>query len=152
MSGTSEPARRERTIQNEILLVLSKRYHPRGMFWTCDTGHFIPASEINRAVVLLKNEKTNGPFGNLIPLHVIHGVLKRLRRMVVGLPGQADIQGCIDGLWVGLEVKTGTGRQRKAQANFQLAIEKAGGVYAVVRSVEEAVAVIERTLATRCDH
>lgn len=56
-----------------------------------------------------------------------------------GLPGSSDIVGCLAGRWVGIEVKTETGKQRDAQIAFQRVIEVAGGIYIVARSPEEAV-------------
>jgi hypothetical protein len=55
-------------------------------------------------------------------------------------PGHPDLTGILaNGRWLGLEVKTGTGRQSAPQKNFQAVIERFGGVYLVVRSVAEAV-------------
>lgn len=64
------------------------------------------------------------------------------RTIRFGCPGSPDILGCLDGRWIGLEVKTATGRQRETQIAFQAAIERAGGLYAVVRSPEDAVAAL----------
>lgn len=54
--------------------------------------------------------------------------------------GTADILGVVNGLPVALEVKRRTGKQRESQAHWQAAWEAAGGRYAIVRSVSEAVA------------
>ncbi|WP_296643034.1 VRR-NUC domain-containing protein [Roseinatronobacter sp.] len=62
----------------------------------------------------------------------------------LGPVGISDIVGVVFGKVFFFEVKTKTGRQRKAQAAFENAITKAGGVYAVVRSAEEAVAVVNQ--------
>lgn len=59
-----------------------------------------------------------------------------------GLVGQADVQGCIGGRWVGVEVKALRGRQRESQRRFQAAVEAAGGVYVIARSPTEAVAAL----------
>ena len=70
------------------------------------------------------------------------GVAKSMdgkRTIRFGLPGSPDIIGCLDGRWVGIEVKTATGKQREAQKKFQAAIERAGGIYFVARSPEEAI-------------
>lgn len=61
-----------------------------------------------------------------------------------GVPGMADILACVGPRYVWLEVKTPRGRQTPEQRNFQAAIEAIGGVYRVVRSVEDAVAVIQQ--------
>lgn len=61
-------------------------------------------------------------------------------RVIRGNPnGTADILGVIHGRPVAIEVKTRTGKQRPSQAHWQAAWEAAGGLYVVVRSVQEAV-------------
>ena len=65
----------------------------------------------------------------------------------LGPPGIADIVGVIDGRAVFVEVKTKTGRQREAQRKFQAAIEKAGGIYLIARSPEEAISGLRARLA-----
>ena len=60
-----------------------------------------------------------------------------------GLPGQADIAGVLRGQHVEIEVKTPAGRQSQQQIRWQRAVERAGGVYVVVRSVDEALAALE---------
>lgn len=61
-----------------------------------------------------------------------------------GVPGQPDIMGCYFGRFVGIEVKTDTGRQRPEQADWQAAIEAAGGCYILARSVADALEGISR--------
>ena len=56
-----------------------------------------------------------------------------------GTPGEGDIAVVFQGRAIELEVKTETGRQSKQQQAYQVAFEKAGGKYVVVRSVGEAV-------------
>lgn len=71
------------------------------------------------------------------------GALPDARGRVVrfGLVGSADILGCLrpSGRFLAIEVKTPTGRQSDAQANFQRVITQAGGLYILARSVEDAV-------------
>lgn len=70
-----------------------------------------------------------------------------------GVPGHPDLAGLIDthvecpscftpvplrGRWIGLEVKTDTGRIEPQQKLFHEMIERYGGLVAVVRSVDEA--------------
>jgi hypothetical protein len=126
---------REREIQKQILVALSRRFHPRGIFWTCDTGQFIPVSEIRRATAEIAREAAGGR----LSLQSVRSILSSLRRMAVGLPGQSDIQGCLCGRAVYIEVKTATGRQRTDQRAFEAAVTKAGGIYIVARSHEDAV-------------
>lgn len=66
-----------------------------------------------------------------------------------GLPGQADILGLLvpSGRFLAVEVKTPTGRLSPDQRRWGAAIERAGGLYVVARSVEEAVAAVETAQA-----
>lgn len=54
----------------------------------------------------------------------VHGNFVRF-----GVKGQADIRACILGISVEVEVKSETGRQSKDQKNYQIALERAGGIY-----------------------
>lgn len=66
-------------------------------------------------------------------------------RMVrYGIPGQADIFACMHGRFVAIEVKTATGRQSKAQQQWQQNVERAGGIYILARSVEDVRVRLER--------
>jgi hypothetical protein len=76
-------------------------------------------------------------------------VLKQLRRVMIGLKGEPDISGLLDGLWIGIEVKTATGKQRPDQIKFQAAIEACGGIYIVARSPDDAIAKIEAAFTAR---
>lgn len=60
-------------------------------------------------------------------------------------PGTADLLCCVTGgRFVALEVKTDKGQQTEQQRKYQAAVERKGGVYAVVRSVEDAIVVVGR--------
>jgi len=54
-----------------------------------------------------------------------------------GKPGLPDIVCCIDGKFVGIEVKTKIGRQSKIQKIAQKQIENANGEYYLIRSIQE---------------
>ncbi len=69
-------------------------------------------------------------------------------RYGVGNPGGADLIGCYRGRFVAVEIKTPTGRQSEDQRRFQRCVERAGGIYVVLRSVEEAAAWIATLAAT----
>lgn len=58
-----------------------------------------------------------------------------------------DIIGTVapNGRCVGIEVKTGKGKQTDGQIKWQIAFEKRGGFYAVVRSIEDAVNAIDQS-------
>jgi len=80
------------------------------------------------------------------------GVAKSMdgkRTIAFGLKGSPDILGCLDGRFIGIEVKTATGKQRDAQAKFQKAFELAGGIYIIARSPDDAIAQIEAALEAR---
>ncbi|WP_265499592.1 VRR-NUC domain-containing protein [Paracoccus beibuensis] len=106
---------KERTIQNKILIALSKEYAGRSIWWTNDTG--------------------------------VAKSMDGKRTISFGLKGSPDILGCLGGRFIGIEVKTESGKQREAQAKFQKAFERAGGVYIIARSVEDALSAV-RTIAS----
>lgn len=56
-----------------------------------------------------------------------------------GVPGQGDISGLLlpNGQRLEIECKTERGRQSDEQRSFQLMIERFGGLYVLVRSVED---------------
>jgi hypothetical protein len=56
-----------------------------------------------------------------------------------GIPGGSDLLVIVPpfGRFLGLETKAARGRQSKKQRVFQAAVERAGGVYAVARTLEE---------------
>ena len=58
-------------------------------------------------------------------------------------PGRPDIEVVIYGRYVGLEVKTKKGKLRPEQITFKESIEKVGGIYFVVRSLDDAIKAIE---------
>lgn len=64
-------------------------------------------------------------------------------RFGVGGPGGADLIGLFRGRFVAIEIKTPTGRQSPEQRQFQQLVERKGGTYVVLRSVDDA----ERWLA-----
>jgi hypothetical protein len=71
-------------------------------------------------------------------------IIDRARPISFGLPGSADIIGTLhpNGRALAAEAKTGTGRQRANQKNFQIAWEKRGGIYVVFHSVDELLGMI----------
>ena len=60
-----------------------------------------------------------------------------------GRPGWPDVTCCVRGRFVGLEAKTGTGKQSKEQKECQEEIERAGGLYFVVRSLGDVKRIME---------
>ena len=66
------------------------------------------------------------------------GAVKDGNRFIrYGLPGQPDIFLILNGRFIGVEVKTKTGRQSEAQKNWQRNCERAGGIYILARSVDD---------------
>lgn len=59
-----------------------------------------------------------------------------------GTAGIPDIIACINGRFIGLEVKTLVGKPTKLQEATIRKIQQAGGIAAIVRSVDEVKAVL----------
>ena len=53
-----------------------------------------------------------------------------------GLPGMADIGGILHSIAWEIEIKSAKGKQSDEQKNWQQAVERAGGIYILTRSVE----------------
>jgi hypothetical protein len=66
-----------------------------------------------------------------------------------GTSGLPDIVCCYKGRFIGLEVKTDKGKTTVLQEVTLRRIRNAGGIVAVVRSVDEVLAVIESVKAER---
>ena len=64
-----------------------------------------------------------------------------------GLPGQADIACIIEGRAIEVEVKAPGKKQTEDQRNWQKAVERAGGVYVLAYSKDEALHKIKQGLA-----
>ena len=64
--------------------------------------------------------------------------------ITIGVPGESDLTVfCKGGRTVFLETKTPTGRQSKVQKHFEKYIKNLGYEYYVVRSVEDALRIVE---------
>ncbi len=63
-------------------------------------------------------------------------------RFGVGGPGGADLLGIFRGRFVAVEIKTPTGRQSSDQRTFQGCVEKHDAPYFIVRSEDDARAVL----------
>ena len=57
-------------------------------------------------------------------------------------PGVSDLCFVIDNQFIGLELKTETGKQSEAQEQFQENAERAGGRYICAQGLEEAIAAL----------
>lgn len=74
------------------------------------------------------------------------GVFKTMdgrRTVKVSAVGVGDIMGAFRGWPVAIETKSETGRLRATQGRFRDAWERAGGIYIIARSPEEAVSALE---------
>jgi predicted TIM-barrel fold metal-dependent hydrolase len=89
------------------------------------------------------------PKGLFYRRNVGAAILPSGRFVRFGYAGMADIAGVVDSISVEVETKTGDERQRKEQRGWQAAVERAGGVYVLARTPEEAVEQVERELCKR---
>lgn len=65
-----------------------------------------------------------------------------------GAVGSPDIIAVVDGRYVGIECKMGSGRQSPAQKEFQQALEQAGGQYFLVRSIDDLIEIFDHKTYT----
>jgi hypothetical protein len=121
-------ARSEKAIQNDTLIAITAL--PDLMAWRNNTGMAWQGQRISRA-----------PGAHLI---VERGmvILRDGRPIQFGLEGSPDIIGSYGGRAFGLEMKSQAGTLRPEQAKFRRAWERAGGLYGVPRSVEEALKIL----------
>lgn len=63
--------------------------------------------------------------------------------MRTGKAGCPDIVVCLKGRFIGLEVKTEKGRQSDKQKQAEKEIIKAGGIYKIVKSLEDVIHAIK---------
>lgn len=80
-----------------------------------------------------------------------HAETKRPVQYGVGGTGGSDLIGLLNGRFIALEIKSSTGRVRPEQADFINLVRATGGFAAIVRSVEEARAAIERARRGECE-
>ena len=75
---------------------------------------------------------------------------KSERRIMVGTPGIGDIMGVYRGRAIAIETKV-RDKQLKTQSDFQTAFELAGGLYAICRSVKDAVDALDKLDVDGCN-
>jgi len=121
----------EKQIQNSIINYLSFRKDI--FFWRQNSGSF--TEKAKSVIVKVVNSIGLSPS---VKARVIGMFYKQIGHYECssekGLPDLIVIK---DGMFIGLEVKTKTGRQRDTQKQAQAKIEKAGGKYFIVRSANE---------------
>lgn len=122
--------RSEKSILNGALIALSRE--PSTLVWRNNTGQAWQGQRIAARV------------GQPVIVKPGMVILHDARPITFGLPGSADILGVSDGRAIGIETKTRTGKQRETQEKFQRAFEKAGGLYGLARSEDEALAILRK--------
>ena len=117
-------SRSEKAIQNDILMDLSAL--DGGIFWRNNSGQ------------AWQGQKLEKPTGSYVKIEPGMVVLAQARPIRFGLEGSADIVGAYGCRPVAVEVKKDGGRQAQVQRYFERAWVKAGGIYVLARSVDEA--------------
>lgn len=123
----------EKNIQSMILKYLSRRKDI--VYWRQNSGSFTAAAIRTVTAILAKFNISIG-----LRQGIIAAIKKSLGHYTCtsekGLPDIAVIYRC---RYIGLEVKTAKGRQNADQKLMQQKIEKAGGAYYIVRSLDDAM-------------
>lgn len=117
--------RSEKAAQNDILLDMSSWENT--FVWRNNTG------------MAWQGERVKAHPGAMVKVEPGMVILRNGRPVKFGLEGSADIIGVSGGIAVAAEVKKQkTGRQSEQQGRFERAWTKAGGLYMIVRTEEEA--------------
>lgn len=122
----------EHAIQNETLVAVTAE--PDVMAWRENSAFAWAGRDVK------------APVGKMVRIQPGWKILADARPIRAGVPGIGDIMGTGRGRAFALEVKDDEGTQEVSQVRFQQAFERAGGAYAVVRSADEAVAFLRRTV------
>lgn len=117
-------SRSEKSEQNDALMLLSAL--DRSLFYRQNTGQAWQGTPVDKAT------------GDYIRIEPGMRILRNARPIRFGLEGSGDIMGAYDGRPVAVEMKSATGRQREMQRYFEQAWTKAGGIYVLARTAEEA--------------
>ena len=131
-----------RSLTDNFVDALGKRYPTTLMNWdTKAVGTYLPFRYAQAAVKLIRQGRYEEAIGQL------------MHPMTNGLEGGPDVSGIVGhcpgasvppGVSIGWEIKAGTDRQRESQINCQRAIQRHGGIYILVRSVEQGLADTEK--------
>jgi hypothetical protein len=125
----------ETEIMRDGLVAMSRAFHPHGIFWRVNVGEAWAGH----------GQRISKPTVVRLPAGAV--VIRKASRITFGSPGQPDTMGCLHGRFVGIEWKTESGTQRKTQEDWEAAAVRAGGIYRIVRSADEAVAFLRATVA-----
>src|ERR1700735_952353 len=99
----------------------------------------VPEREIQRQILdWLKHKRIWSFRNNVIAVGAEYKGKKRFIRS--GLPGSPDIYALRKGQLFGIEVKTKSGVQSRVQIEFETEFTAAGGIYGIVRTLDEAIA------------
>lgn len=127
--------RSEKSIQNEGLIGLSSE--PDSLVFRNNTGQAWQGNQVK------------SPTGSFVKVEPGMVILREARPVKFGLPGSADVLGAMQGCPVAVEFKTLTGRQSDQQGMFGAAWRKAGGIYVLARSPDEAVTKVRFEIKAR---
>lgn len=120
--------RLERDIQKEGEQALRAAFGADIECWTADTGGYVPWSTVRAAIARIAQNPARW-----------RQVLATLHPTRVGVLGGSDTQGCLRSRWIGIEWKRSGEKQRESQVAFERRIKRAGGIYVVAMSPEQAV-------------
>jgi hypothetical protein len=124
----------EHRLQQQILAAIGSE--PGVLVWRQNVGKAPSAWQVLPRALAVWLRSSMGELA-VGPLYISSG-----RLVSYGTVGQADILCVCRGRLLAIEVKTATGRQSLAQLAWRRALEAAGGVYVVARSVDDAVAAL----------
>lgn len=135
--------RREEAIL-ERLILRDLGLTPDLMLCTNEVGEGHPGSVRRILEEALGKALSRYPSARTIAVNVLHDVLNK-NRITWGLGvGSPDLVGCVGGRFIGLELKSETGRVRPEQGDWHEGARRSGALIEVVRSVDEARAVVEK--------
>jgi hypothetical protein len=120
----------ERRVLAETLIGLTAL--PDSLFWRHNTGQ------------AWQGRRAEGKVGSTVRIEPGMVILRDARPVKFGLEGSGDIIGTIKppggrGQPIAVETKAESGKQRDAQLIFERQWVKAGGIYVLARTAEEAV-------------
>lgn len=114
----------EKSILNETLVALSAL--PETLVYRNNTG------------MAWTGKKVDAVVGQLVRVKPGTVILENARPIRFGLPGSGDIMGATSGRPLAVETKDAIGKQRESQELFERAWVRAGGIYILARSADEA--------------
>jgi len=128
----------EKEIQTTIIHYL--QFRKDVFFWRQNSGSFTEKSKS----VLSKIVNSIPGLHSSIKARIVGSFYRQIGHYTcTSVQGLPDIICIKDGKFIGFEVKTKTGRQRGTQKEAQKKIEKVGGKYYLVRSVDEVIEILD---------